>query len=711
MKKTFLLFSFIFIAAGYDLRAQYTKLLDFAGTSNGRNPGGTLVSDGTFLYGTTMQGGVNSYGTLFKIMPDGTGYVKLLDFAAIANGSLPASCLFYDGTFLYGTASSGGANGYGTLFKIKPNGTGFLKLIDFGGAATGRYPASTVYSDGTYLYGNTNQGGVNGFGTIYKIKPDGTGYSLILDFAGASNGSSPDGTFISDGTFLYGTTYNGGTSDKGVVFRIKPDGTGFLILLDCAGASNGSNPRGTLTYDGTFLYGTTYYGGTSGLGTLFKIKPDGTGYVKLVDFSGTANGSQPWEGALVTVGGYMYGMAEGGGASSKGIIFRIKPDGSGFQDILDFAGTTNGWNPLASLYSDGTFLYGTTYQGGANNFGVIFKQCVPPNVIANASATTVCPGTSVTVTGGGTDTYAWSGGVTNGIGFVPTTTTTYTVTGTVTASGCQNTAVATITVKSATASSQTVTACDSYTLNAQTYTASGTYIQHTNNSQGCDSAITLNLTVKQSTDTVLTKTACDSYVLNSQVYFTSGTYVQHGTNVQGCDSTITLNLTINSSPVVGAGNNVTICTGGNTLLCGSGGLTYSWLPGGQTTPCIVVSPTVSSTYNVIGTGSNSCSGSASVTVTVDPCLEVSSALPGDEKILIRPNPNNGIFTVQIGEGMLQNFDYKISIYNMLGECIFGPAISNFRSHIDISSHGSGIYLLNVSSEKTKENRTIKLLIQ
>src|ERR1035437_7651998 len=82
--------------------AQYTKLLDFAGTTNGSHPYfGSLVADGTFLCGMTYDGGTNTYGTIFKIKTDGTGYVKLLDFAGASNGQYPTGSLIFDGTFLY----------------------------------------------------------------------------------------------------------------------------------------------------------------------------------------------------------------------------------------------------------------------------------------------------------------------------------------------------------------------------------------------------------------------------------------------------------------------------------------------------------------------------------------------------------------------------------------------------------------------------------
>ena len=114
-------------------------------------------------------------------------------------------------------------------------------------------------------------------------------FTKLLDFDGLTYGSSPNGLLISDGTFLYGTTEFGGSGNNGTAFKILPDGTGFTRLINFNGISNGRNPKGSLISDGIFLYGMTYGGGANNLGSLFKIMPNGTLYEKLVDFDGTTN--------------------------------------------------------------------------------------------------------------------------------------------------------------------------------------------------------------------------------------------------------------------------------------------------------------------------------------------------------------------------------------------------------------------------------------
>jgi len=141
--------------------AQYTILLNFAGTTNGESPRGDLISDGTFFYGMTYEGGTNDIGTIFKIMHDGTGYAKLLDFASATTGRYPSGSLISDGTFLYGMTKWGGSNGNGNIFKIMPDGTGFIQLFEFALNVNGGYPLGSLISDGTFLYGMTQNGGTN----------------------------------------------------------------------------------------------------------------------------------------------------------------------------------------------------------------------------------------------------------------------------------------------------------------------------------------------------------------------------------------------------------------------------------------------------------------------------------------------------------------------------------------------------------------------
>ncbi|HWY98522.1 MAG TPA: choice-of-anchor tandem repeat GloVer-containing protein [Bacteroidia bacterium] len=418
MKKLYI--AALFAIASTIASAQFTKIFDFSGAADGNQPYGALISDGTFLYGMTYIGGANNDGVIFKIKTDGTGYVDLFDFSGAADGKSPRGSLISDGTYLYGTTRYGGASNDGVIFKIKPDGTGYTKLFEFNGT-DGLQPLGSLIYDGNFLYGTTEQGGtsakcVNGCGVAFRIKPDGTGDTTLLDFStGGVTAMNPYGSLVSDGTFLYGMTRDGGVSNYGVIFKIKPDGTGYTDLLDFAGTANGRNPDGSLILNGGFLYGMTQLGGTNNVGTIFRIKPDGTGDTILFNFSGAANGSNT-HSSLIYDGNFLFGMAYQGGSSGVGTMFKIKPNGIGYTKLSDFAGAANGSNPQGDLFSDGSTLYGMTYGGGINAMGTVFKYqyCTmisdsltisPPNCGSNNGSVTVLPSG-----GAGNYTYKWNNG-------------------------------------------------------------------------------------------------------------------------------------------------------------------------------------------------------------------------------------------------------------------------------------------------------------
>ena len=494
MKKTIFLLTVLFVLIVTNSYSQYTKLFDLpSGTNTARYPCGSLISDGTYLYGMTQVGGsggtncgINGNGTIFKIKLNGTGYSVIKSFTGGINGCTPKGSLISDGTFLYGMTSNGGTDSFGTIFKIMPNGTSYSTMWEFGGNP-GRDPEGSLISIGTSLYGMTNYGDTNNLGMIFKINPDATGFSRILTFNG-SNGSNPFGDLFSDGTYIYGMTNSGGANGSGVIFKRPLVGAGGLtantILLDFAGTTNGSYAVGSLISDGTFLYGMTEQGGANNMGTIFKIKPDGTSYTKLLDFAGSTNGNAPL-GSLVYDGTFLYGTTSTGGANNMGTIFKIKSDGTNFTKLLDFNGTTNGNGPRGSLILDGSYLYGVTGGGGTNNYGVIFKfqycNISAPTVSNNGP---VCSGntlslTASTVTGA---TYSWTGP--NGFTSTqqnPTVSTnattamsgTYSVT--VTVDSCTSTASSTIVAVNPVSVTPTVTSPVNYCQNAVTtpLTASG----------------------------------------------------------------------------------------------------------------------------------------------------------------------------------------------------------------------------------------------
>lgn len=368
-------FYFILLLAinSFIVSGQYNVIFNFDDPL-GMHPCGTLLYDDGYLYGTTFDGGMSTSclyggcGVLFRINPDGTYYTKIFEFNE-TNGEFPNGSLISDGTYLYGMTYKGGTHGTGTLFKIKPDGFGFTKLMDFTGS-NGSYPKGSLFYDGIFLYGMTVLGGETDHGTIFKLNTDGSGYTKLHDFD-VSSGNGPYADLISDGTFLYGMTWGGGDYDHGVIFRIKPDGTAFTKLNDFDETVNGINPWGNLISDGKYLYGMTHSGGSNYRGVIFKIKIDGSDYIKLHDFEGP-DGSSP-VGSLLLNGSYLYGLTHWGGIDDTyGVLFRVDTLGNDYS-VLHTFDNIHGADPKGALVLFPPFFYGLTYQGGTNFRGTLFK--------------------------------------------------------------------------------------------------------------------------------------------------------------------------------------------------------------------------------------------------------------------------------------------------------------------------------------------------
>ncbi len=348
--------------------SNFTLLYSFAGGSDGANPYHTLIqgSDGDF-YGTTLAGGAGNVGTIFKITPGGIESV-FYSFATVPYAGLVQSS---DGN-ICGTTASGGTSGRGTVFKITPSGTETV-LYSFPAGSSDPYTGLIQGSDANF-YGTTGAGGAGDDGTVFKITPSGTETVLHAFAKTGSDGQTPYAGLIqgSDGN-LYGTTYFGGANGFGAVFKVTPSGTE-TVLYSFAGGSDGEHPYAGVIQgsDGNF-YGTTYQGGTSGNGTVFKVTPSGTETV-LYDFAGGAgDGANPEAGVIQASDGNFYGSTLQGAAGGVGMVFKLTPNGT--ETILHtFAGASDGANPPANLVqgSDGN-LYGSTGAGGAGGHGTFFK--------------------------------------------------------------------------------------------------------------------------------------------------------------------------------------------------------------------------------------------------------------------------------------------------------------------------------------------------
>jgi len=336
---------------------------------------GTLVSAGAYLYGTARLGGAHNGGTVFRVRADGSEFKVLKSFAGLPSneGEYPMGGLVLAGKVLYGTTSSGGdaASGAtaGTVFRIGTDGSGFQVLRIFKQSATDGYgPNGTMALVGSTLYGTTWSGGLLNRGTVFKIGTDGAGYQVLHDFGANGDARSPHNTsLIADGGMLFGTTGFGGVEDKGAVYRLQTDGSGYQVLKSFTG-TDGSTPLGGLVLVGDTLYGTTRYGGVSDSGTVFSLRADGTSFQTLKYFAGGDDGFGPGAG-LAFAGGTLFGTTQGGNS-----IFSIDPNGTGYSVIRNLSATTEGFNLfLGAPLIVGSTLYGTTGSGGPDEAGTVFR--------------------------------------------------------------------------------------------------------------------------------------------------------------------------------------------------------------------------------------------------------------------------------------------------------------------------------------------------
>jgi uncharacterized repeat protein (TIGR03803 family) len=181
--------------------------------------------------------------------------------------------LILSGSSLYGTAVQGGTAGYGTVFSFNTDGTGFRTLHSFTDGSDGGYPWDALILSGDTLYGTAEVGGSSGWGTVFAVNTNGTGFRNLHSFTGGSGGADPRAGLILSGNTLYGTAfYTSASSGNGIVFAVNTNGTGFTILHAFAVPLNQEgNPAPELVLSGTTLFGASFADGAYGHGTVFSL--------------------------------------------------------------------------------------------------------------------------------------------------------------------------------------------------------------------------------------------------------------------------------------------------------------------------------------------------------------------------------------------------------------------------------------------------------
>jgi len=413
-----------------------TTLHTFSGV-DGADPAAPLIQgiDGN-IYSTTVYGGINqiSYGTVFNVTMSGavTTIYSFCSQSGCTDGYNPQGGVvqYTDGN-LYGTTSSGGAYGHGSIFKVTPSGT-LTTLYSFcsqGGCPDGDTPfAGLVVANNGALYGTTQLGGSANNGAAFKITPAGV-FTSLHDFGtqiGYTDGIYPIAALVLGASGnLYGVTEGGGHHGGGTFYSLTPSG-GFTTLYSfCSppACADGNSPTNALILgkDGNF-YGTTKDGGAIngnfvGGGIVFKITPKGS-LTLLYTFCSQAtctDGEYP-TGALVQANdGNFYGTTSHGGTNNTesfcggigcGTIFNITTRGT-FATLYNFCRLSNcadGGTPNAAMLQDTNgILYGTTHDGGASgqqfSYGTVFSLSMGLGAFVETQPTSGKVGATIEILG------------------------------------------------------------------------------------------------------------------------------------------------------------------------------------------------------------------------------------------------------------------------------------------------------------------------
>jgi uncharacterized repeat protein (TIGR03803 family) len=333
----------------------FSPLYSFSGSNDGQGAGLLTIGPDDTLYGTTYAGGTSGLGTVFNVRPPATPCRSFLcfwtetvlhSFTGGDDGSIPGygAVVFDRAGNLYGTTVYGGANSGGVLYELTHSQNGWTESVayDMSAGTTGTMPYGGVIFDSSgNLYGTAAEAG-GGSGAVYKLLPFGSGFTGNSIYAfppgQPADGYSPFGGVVFDNSGnLYGIAFYGGSNEAGTVYQLTPSGGGWTenALFEFPENSAGPAHGYTLAIDSAGnLYGTTFQGGTSQHGNVFRLSYSGGQwiYTDLHDFTGRADGGFPLSGVTVDANGNLYGTTEIGGLFGGncsdigcGVVWEITP--------------------------------------------------------------------------------------------------------------------------------------------------------------------------------------------------------------------------------------------------------------------------------------------------------------------------------------------------------------------------------------------------
>ncbi len=312
-------------------------------------------------------------------------------------GSPEAGVTFDQQGRIYGTASNGGSNGQGVVYRLVHESDGWLfsPIYSFGSRGhDGSDPeAKVIFGPNGVLYGTTYQGGAENRGTVFSLQPPASACKAFLcswvetvlySFTGGADGAYPqfgDLAFDQAGN-IYGTTGNGGSGTGcesygcGVVFKLTRSGSGWTesVLWNFTGGNDGAGPLSGVIFDSAGnLYGTTGFGGSIGFGTVYELSPTQSGWIQTTLYSFTSNDYGNGAGGLIMdAQGDLFGIT---GDLQSGAAYELKPQNGSWSFILlqSFTGLLFTGPLTAPTFDSQGNLYGPLPNGGSEENGEIFK--------------------------------------------------------------------------------------------------------------------------------------------------------------------------------------------------------------------------------------------------------------------------------------------------------------------------------------------------
>jgi uncharacterized repeat protein (TIGR03803 family) len=366
-------------------------------TRDGTNPIAELISDGAgSFFGTTNRGGPTGEGTVFKlnaITGELTTLAAFTDELTTRKGNFPYAGLVSDGAgFLWGSTQHGG-KGNGTIFKLE-EATGELTTVveftDKGEENRGAEPRAMFTKDGAgNFWGSTSEGGEGNAGTVFKLNISTGELVTMHEFnpSGSTNhGARPNAELVGDGNgFLWGTAFFGGLGNYGTVFKVNMSSGELAKVTDFYPSTSGVGPYAALTADGTgHFWGTTNRAWDGSTGIIYKVEAATGKLTSVTTFTGLApprQGTEPRSKLLNDGAGYFWGVTSEGGLPGRdrglGTIYKVHSETGAMTSVIQFTGTDGsfkGSEPRAQLIPDnGGFFWGTTWRGGADDEGTVFK--------------------------------------------------------------------------------------------------------------------------------------------------------------------------------------------------------------------------------------------------------------------------------------------------------------------------------------------------